>query len=233
VVGSVLLPAGAASSEFHKESWYDARHGWKAEGSRVLSTEDGGRTWHRIFPRPVASVTRTSRTAGVIGIPRRRLWTTDNGRHWHPTTLIGEQFDGKNQWLFSIGGRTSNKLYQITPWPPRHRKVKRRLIATVERREFFGIESIPGGAAVAIDLRPGFRVPEVIIWQRGAKRRLVLPTPPRWPLGVCALSGFSVNWPAITVVGKPRETEFSCITDFAVSVIWWSPDAGDTWYIGG
>lgn len=97
----------------------------------VCSTEDGGRSWHRIFQAGnglmyLLGHTRTSRKAGVASIGREDMprtlrngvfWTTDNGRHWFETTRIGRNVEGRGPNLF-WSDRFGKRLYQVRPWPP-------------------------------------------------------------------------------------------------------------------
>jgi hypothetical protein len=162
VVGGVLacVSGGLASSAIAPEkyvSWADRghRYGWTVvergpptfvgepdldpfcKGATggwmyVCSTEDGGRTWHRVFQAGnglmyLLGYTRTSRTAGVASIGREDMprtlrngvfWTIDNGRHWFETTQIGRNVEGRGRNLYWTD-RFSHRLYQVRPWPPR------------------------------------------------------------------------------------------------------------------
>jgi hypothetical protein len=98
----------------------------------LCSTEDSGRSWHRIFQAGTGlnylrDFTRTSKAAGVVSISREDalprtlrtgvFWTRDNGEHWYETNRIGslvEHRAGRLLWR-NPGG----PLYEVRPWPPR------------------------------------------------------------------------------------------------------------------
>lgn len=158
-VVSATLPVaiGAAQEPEKRVSWSDPSHrfGWIVvengaptfagdperdpfcRGARnggwmyVCSTEDGGRTWQRVFQAGnglmyLLGYTRTSRTAGVVSIGREDMprtlrngvfWTNDNGRHWYETTRIGRSVEGRGNRLF-WSDRFGKRLYEVRPWPP-------------------------------------------------------------------------------------------------------------------
>jgi hypothetical protein len=221
------------SREFNTESWPTGSLGWRTDGSAVFSSENGGRTWHRIFPKRVEilSVARTSRAAGVIGNFQRRYWTTDNGRHWRVTTRISPQFDGRGRWLFYIGGQ--RQLYRVSPWPPHGRTIRRHLISTASVGSFAQIAAVPGGVVAVIDIgeRPPYR-PKVLIRRSGTTRLTELPSGGR-ASGTCNVIGLTAEWPSINVVGQPRNPDGSCSADMDAAMVWWSPDGGQTWWIAG
>ena len=158
VVAAAVSPLSRADTPPPRISWADDRHrfGWvevgspsdpppaepRCRGARrgttegyICATENGGRTWRRIFKAGegliyIADFTRTSLTSGIVAIgreslPRRTLrngvfWTRDNGRHWYETTRIGASTEGRGRLLFWIS-RSRHVLYQVQPWPPRVR----------------------------------------------------------------------------------------------------------------
>lgn len=98
----------------------------------ICSTENGGRTWRRVFqgawPDYFSAYVRTSRLAGVVALSRddtlpRTLrnnvfWTRDNGEHWYETTRIGLHPAGRGRALYWLP-RNGRLLYQVRGWPPR------------------------------------------------------------------------------------------------------------------
>jgi hypothetical protein len=226
---SLIFVPAAGPAQFSHESWFDANHGWRANSSAVHSTEDGGATWHRIFLRPVAieRIARTSRRAGIVGGYRRRFWTADNGAHWHATKTISPMFEGRGNQVFFVAGRVREELFQVVPWPPRG-VVRKRLTKKLTVGGFAGIQPIPGGIAAAIDIgyRPPY-LPKILIRRSGANRMIQLPAS---GLGTCNVVGISVNWPAMTVVGQPRESGGDCGSSFLGAIIWWTEDGGETWW---
>lgn len=161
VTGALPVAVGAAQPPEKYVSWADPAHryGWtdvqggpptfagdpeidpfcrgaRAGGttSYVCATENGGRSWHRVFQagnglQYLLGYTRTSRTAGVASIGRddrpRTLrnavfWTIDGGRHWYETTRIGRNVEGRGKRLFWTD-RFGKRLYEVRPWPPARR----------------------------------------------------------------------------------------------------------------
>lgn len=238
VVGIALasvLPGMSLSREFNEESWPTVSLGWRNAHYAVFSTENGGRTWHRISrKRGILSVARTSRTAGVIGHPRRRYWTIDNGRHWHVTTKISPQFDGRGKWFFYLGGQRQTALYRVSPWPPRGGAIRSRLIATTSVGSFAQIAPVPGGVVAVIDIgeRAPYR-PKVLIRRNGKSRLTQLPLPGGRSSGTCNVIGLTAEWPSLNIVGQPRNPDGSCSADMEAAMAWWSHDGGQTWWIAG
>jgi hypothetical protein len=240
IVGIALasvLSGMSFSGEFNAESWPTVSLGWRTNGGAVFSTENGGRTWHRILPRPieVLNLARTSRTAGAIGNFRRRYWTIDNGLHWHATTKMSSEFDARGRWFFYIGGQRRNALYQVSPWPPRRGIIRQHLLSTASIGSFAQIAAVPGGVVAVIDIgqRPPYR-PKVLIRRNGKTSLTQLPLPEGRPFGTCNVIGLTVEWPSINVIGQPRDTDGrSCNADIQAAMSWWSIDGGKTWWIAG
>jgi hypothetical protein len=127
----VTINASAARDRIAWANWSDARHGWISCGeASVCSTENGGRSWHRIFSggNYVFSYRRTSATAGVVEAGNWAsavVWTRDNGRTWYelPNVSGGAYRDGGRGPFFGGRGRflfwhqQQQTLYQLTPWP--------------------------------------------------------------------------------------------------------------------
>ena len=79
------------------------RHAWQSREDGVYATDDGGRTWHRIYRTYAQRVVRLSTSNGVISVGtgdvsctcrERQLWTGDAGRSWHETRSLGPDFAG-------------------------------------------------------------------------------------------------------------------------------------------
>lgn len=237
VVGIALasaLPGPSSPREFNTESWPTISLGWRTDGANLFSSENGGRTWHRIFPRKIEilSVARTSRTTGIFGNFRRRYWTTDNGRHWHMTRRISPEFDGRGNWFFYIGGERRTALYQVSPWPPRAGKIRRRLISTASVGSFAQIAAVPGGVVAVIDIGQAapYR-PKVLIRRNGTTRLTQLSLPAGRPSGTCNVLSLTAEWPELSVLGQPRNIDGTCSADMEYAMVWWSPDGGQTWWI--
>ena len=125
VSASVLT---ASSEAIRSVSWADSQHGWMSgcslDDACVLSTENGGRTWHRIGSFEVEGLVRTSARGGLVfelGRPGPLVWwTRDNGRHWYQATraLVRGEPVGSGRFLFS---QTRRSIFQVRPWPPRGR----------------------------------------------------------------------------------------------------------------
>jgi hypothetical protein len=125
------FPASAARSRVVWADWPDNRHGWVGCGENALcSTEDGGRTWRKIFKggNYLFGYHRSSATAGVLEAGNWHgavLWTRDNGRTWYVLPNIngggyrdglpGPVVEGRDSFLFwHHSGRV---LSQLTGWP--------------------------------------------------------------------------------------------------------------------
>ena len=235
-------PSGVELS-FFDSSWYDSQHGWKAGLGTVLSTEDGGRRWHRIGRFDVMGLARTSRVAGVVTEtchgtgPCPSFWTRDNGRHWYlaSSRLVRGGYRGSAKFLFWPG---ETALFQVRPWPPRRKPPLRcrRIrecgppafdggaravrVASVSDGRIAELANIPGGAmAVIMPFDPATPV-RVIFHRGGANSVTTLPVIP----GVGLCEGFAsdpaVEWPKISI--------FGCVGPNRAGV-WISENGGATW----
>jgi hypothetical protein len=117
-------------------SFADALHGWASREDGVYSTDDGGRTWRRVYPRHAARLVRTSAQAGILATGDRasrcgcrmvRLWTNDGGATWHRTrAAAGGGFVGSSG---SVWWWRGGLLYRTVAWPPSARQLQGRQVA--------------------------------------------------------------------------------------------------------
>src|SRR5919201_2830820 len=154
LVGALaLVSAGSASTTFRPRgaSWLDARHAWApnnadpwpctdehltrgVSGSRVCTTEDGGKTWRSIFHggNYVFALVRTPLTTGIVSTgaySHSEWWTVDGGGHWYSTGVVYDGpapigsakakpiLRGRGHTLFWIR-RLGDTIWRIAPWPP-------------------------------------------------------------------------------------------------------------------
>jgi hypothetical protein len=204
------------------------RFGWESRASGVYSTADGGRTWRRLLPRYAARVVRTSARAGMIatGFPApacacstAQLWTSDGGRSWHRTKVVGWQFQGRGRYLYWWSGGT---LYRVTPWPARAgRPLRSRRVARFAGGTIAAAANVPGGVAVLVSNRVGGAgwddSPRVAVVRNGRMRTLRLPAAPGTPLA----RSISASWPRIVVTGASYPS--------GARVVWRSSDGGSRW----
>jgi hypothetical protein len=238
-----LLFAGS-SYAIRQVSWADSQHGWMAgcgnDNPCVLSTENGGRTWHRIGSFEVIGLVRTSARAGVVteyGHPAGPTWwTRDNGRHWFEADgLFRGEYVGSGQFLFS---QTRRAIFQVKPWPPR-RPASRRCrsycmwnggsrsvpVAHPGRGQFGGIANLPGGVLAVIDSGDDAVASSVLLRQYGRNATVRLPV----VRGVRPCSNFytadpAVHWPRIVVFGCTGTSADKAIT-------WVSEDGAHSWRV--
>lgn len=256
LAGVVALLPGSAHGASERFSWLDSQHGWASfdawvgaferpsacggELGYVCATEDGGQTWHGIFPR-VGGLTvlldRMSETAGVIAsLDRsggRYFWTRDAGRHWYQTTRVGPQFEGNSKYLF---WSLQNKLYQVRPWPPRgsaassckqwlqtlctkpqvvNAGMQSHVIARLDSGSFGTLVSIPGGVLATIRARTG--PPQVLIRQGSIHRTANLPISSQGS-SCYPINGY-VDWPTVLLTGCES------------MVLWSTRDGGRSWVV--
>jgi hypothetical protein len=108
----------------------DAKHGWRVADDKccglvVHSTENGGRSWHRIFPgdgNNTLDILRLTRLSGLVSVLHQRTypdtyWTRDNGRHWFLTDwrVLGPLYTGRRNTLYTWD---AGAVYRVSPWPP-------------------------------------------------------------------------------------------------------------------
>lgn len=119
----------------------DDEHVWAVGRRIVISTSDGGRTWHQLAPGlcpTISAVSFFSATRGVAVAGRSLLRTTDGGWHWQavnaPARVQSACFtDAAHGWLGAHGRvyRTSDggEHWRLSVAGPRERKAQRRLTA--------------------------------------------------------------------------------------------------------
>ena len=245
----ILLLAGvnalvltASSEGIRGISWADSQHGWMSGCSLddpcVLSTENGGRTWHRIGSFEVEGLVRTSARGGLVfelGRPGPLVWwTRDNGRHWYEATsaLVRGEPVGSGRFLFS---QTPRSIFQVRPWPPRGRAPRRcrsscvwnggsrsAEVAHVDQGRFAGIANLPGGVLTVIDSGDDAVPSRVLLRQHGRNTTQRLPVVDG--IRPCATDPV-VAWPRIAVFGctdsRPPDN----------AITWVSEDGGRTWRV--
>jgi hypothetical protein len=231
-------------------SWADSTHGWKTGVDRktnvpiVLSTENGGRTWHRIGSGfAVGGLVRTSVSAGVVvGDQDGPIWwwTRDNGRHWYqaPERLISGEFQGSGRFLFWTS-KDLKTIFQVRPWPPRgaaprgcrrpgncylpvSAKARAVAVARLSNDGFSSLTNVPGGILAVVVSRPPSSRARVFLRQSGRNQMIELPTVtgvrPCFNLGQEPV----VTWPKIVVFGCAGTT---------ATVAWVSEDGGKAWQV--
>jgi hypothetical protein len=181
---AVPARAGPAAPEAPgHSSWLDAKHGWVSRETGVFATDDGGRTWSRIYAQPATTVVRTSRAAGVIRIATvapgcacaYNLWTTDGGKHWTATRAFGGELIGRGRTLYWLadGGL---EIRQVLPWPP-GRQIRSQTVASVQEGRFVSLALVPGGVAGLAKGPTGG--PSIVVAKGGGKNEVLeLPQPP-------------------------------------------------------
>jgi hypothetical protein len=230
-------------------SWADSTHGWKAGYDRqknaglVLSTENGGRNWHRIGSGIVVTgLVRTSVSAGVVVDAEGPVWwwTRDNGRHWYqaPERLISGEFQGNGRYLFWTSEDLMT-IFQVRPWPPRgaaprscrrpgncylavSAKARAVAVARITDGAFSALTNTPGGILAVVVSRPPSPRVRVLLRQTGRNQMIELPT----VTGVRAC--FSLGQEP--VVAWPKIVVFGCAGTSA-TVAWVSEDAGKAWRV--
>jgi hypothetical protein len=242
VTASVLT---ASSEAIRGISWADSQHGWMSgcslDDTCVLSTENGGRTWHRIGSFEVEGLVRTSARGGLVfelGRPGPLVWwTRDNGRHWYEAThsLVRGEPVGNGRFLFS---QTRSSIFQVRPWPPRGRAPGRCRfcvwnggsrsveVAHVDQGQFAGIANLPGGVLAVIDSGDDAVPSRVLLRQHGRNTRMRLPV----VAGIRPCANF---YSADPVVAWPRIAVFGCTGSSSPdkAITWVSEDGGRTWRV--
>jgi PQQ-like domain len=204
-------------------SFSDAKHGWQSREDGVYATNDGGRTWRRIYNRQAVRVVRTSARAGVISVgtptvtcacATRKLVTLDGGRTWSDTQRISGNFQGRGSLLFWWSG---GSLFRVQAWPAAAHISSRPVAHT--QGTIVSAMNVPGGVVALVDRQE--KAPQVII-SRGATSVVTLPA-----AGPAVnVQGIRGSWPLLLVDG----------TDYAhpaagpdPKVEWRSTDGGANW----
>jgi hypothetical protein len=217
---AVSRPQAAPSALRAYTSTLDGRHRWQSRENGVFSTDNGGRTWRRIYPTYAQRVLRLPRGRGVISVTsgsgchcdQRQLWTSDGGRHWHETHALAPAFTGSGSTVYSWNSDTIREA----AWPP-----VRSHTDTTLPEEVADLATIPGGVvALLTDAGKSWdNVPRVAI-VRG--KRISTDTLPD-EVGQVTARSLSVAWPTVVV----RTYVF---TDRGrVTVHWRSVNGGKSW----
>jgi hypothetical protein len=217
---AVSRPQAAPSALRAYTSTLDSRHRWQSRENGVFSTDNGGRTWRRIYPTYAQRVLRLPRGRGVISVTsgsachcdQRQLWTSDGGRHWHETHALAPAFTGSGSTVYSW---TSDSIREAA-WPP----VRSHNDATLPE-EVADLATIPGGVvALLTDAGKSWDNVARVAIVRG--KRISTATLPD-EIGQVTARSLSVAWPTVVV----RTYVF---TDRGrVTVHWRSVNGGKSW----
>jgi hypothetical protein len=214
-------------------SFADALHGWASREDGVYSTDDGGRTWSRIYPHYAAKLTRTSAQAGILATGDRvsrcgcrmvRLWTGDAGATWHTTKeAAGGGFVGAAGTLWWWRG---GRLFRAVSWPPAG-ELKGRNVAHL-RGVIVDVVPVPDGVLALMSNRiAGLgldRSPRLLLVQSAGVRVLRLPG-----VGGDVLArAVDASWPGVTVHGFDV-TAFTRGEEGQVT--WKTLDGGRSWRV--
>jgi PQQ-like domain len=216
--------AGPVSTVRGYRSSSDAKHRWQSREDGVFSSDDGGRTWQRIYASPAVRIARSSARDGVIAVgspaPRcncttTRLWTDDNGASWHATARIGPNFDGSGSNFYWWGNGTLN---QVAEWPPRA-GIRSRTIASTTGA-IVDDALLPDGLVALVDRRSA--PPQVIITRSGKTHTVTLPSAGT----ATTVRTIAAAWPVLTVAGRSYASPAAGPDPV---VTWRSTDGGATW----
>jgi PQQ-like domain len=228
-----LAAAGAPTATASAVSWAGASDAWESRSTGVFASENGGRSWHEIYPEPALALLRLSPTAGVIELGvapgpcmcvTRKLWTADDGRTWHETDRIGGDFTGAGDDLYWWQG---DDLYLIPGFPPAGADpaLTARLVDDVPAGTIVGATPIAGGVAALVSNRVAGQhwdsAPRVLIAHGADVRTVTLPAAD--PLGEVLAEQIAAEGSRLTVTG----TDFAA--DPASRVTWSSSDGGASW----
>jgi hypothetical protein len=208
------------------------RLAWASRENGVFATEDGGRTWRRIYAFHADRVVRASRTAGLIstgfpavacGCRTRILWTTDGGRRWREARGVGARFEVSGRRLAWHDGRTLRE----TAWPPARGTVRSSVVARFSAQRIVGLEAAPGGFVALLSNRvrgQGWdNAPRVLVRRDGRSNVMTLPSTP----GRVLARDLLVTWPRIVVAGR----SYTPVRGGTALVGWRSNDGGATWSV--
>ncbi len=213
-------PQAAASGLRAYTSQFDSRHRWQSRENGVFSTDDGGRTWRRIYPTYAQRALRLSATRGVISVTsgsachceQRQLWTADGGRSWNETRALTPSFTGSGRTVFSWSGTT----VRAASWPPRRSRPFASFpealadVAAVPE----GVAALLTGAGKSWDNTPRLAI------VRGKKiSTVMLPDEP----GQVIARSIRVMWPTVVV------RTFVFTEHGRETVHWRSPNGGRSW----
>jgi hypothetical protein len=215
-------------------SWADSRHGWESRASGVFATEDGGRSWRRVYAEPALAIARLSRTTGLIDVgvspgpcmcTTRKLWTADAGRTWHSTNAVGDAFLGSAGVLYWWQGGALHALAKL-PLHAGPRALSSRPAASVSDGVIVGAAAIPDGIVALVTRRVGGQgwdtAPRLLVAHGTSASMVELPATTGRPLA----DEVDVRWPTIVVTARDY------VPDPTRVVAWRSSDGGKTWETG-
>jgi hypothetical protein len=202
-------------------SWSDKQHGWQSRGSGVYSTDDGGKSWRRIFATYAQRVLRLGPARGVISVGtgsvscncrERQLWTADGGRTWHETRALGPDFTGVGSTLYSWAG---NQVRRAS-WPPTASALAATLPEAVA-----DAAPVPGGAAALLTAagHDWDNMARVAFVRGDTTSFAQLPAAP----GRVLARALTVAWPEVVV----RTYMFG--DSGRRTILWRSTNGGSTW----
>ena len=221
----VAAAAGPATDLPGYESASDAMHRWASRENGVFSSDDGGKTWHRIYPSPAVDLVRTSSRDGVIAVgspasacncATTRLWTNDDGRSWQATDRIGPSFDGRGSRLYWW---QSGSLYAVDDWPPEGSFSSHKIASAAGT--IVDAAVLPDGLAALVDRRT--LAPQVVITRSGTTQTVTLPA-----VAAATVRSISAQWPALTVTGHSYASPQAGPDP---TVTWHTRDGGATWTV--
>jgi hypothetical protein len=228
-------PTGTAGSALPEHrSFADALHGWASREDGVYSTDDGGRTWARIYRHSAAKLVRTSARDGILATGDRvsrcgcrivRLWTSDGGVTWRRTPKgAGGGFVGSSAALWWWRG---GLLYRTVAWPPSAGVLQARQVAHLPG-VIVEADAVPDGVLALVTNRvagAGFDTSPRLLLVQG--RRVSVLRLPRVS-GDVLVRSLETAWPYATV----RAVDVTAFTRGEVGqVVWRTPDGGRTWSV--
>ena len=235
LASALSRPVGNGESGLPEHrSFADELHGWASREDGVYATDDGGRSWSRIYPRSANRLVRTSARAGIVSTGDRvsacgcrtvRLWTDDDGARWHRTgeaAANGFVAVSGTLWWWR-GGR----LYRAVAWPPGRVGLHGRHVAHLPGA-IVDADPVPGGAVALVSRRVGGvgldNSPRLLLVQGRRVRVLRLPHAG----GDVLARSVDAAWPTLTVHGFDV-TAFT--RDEEGTITWRSLDGGRTWAV--
>ena len=204
-------------------SWPDKRNGWQSRENGVFSTDDGGKTWSRIYPRYAQRVLRLAGGAGVISVGdpgpcdcgQRQLWTTDGGRSWHETKALSPSFAASGAAVYTWSGNSIRR----SAWPP-----SRSSPLKTFGEEIADVAPVPGGIAVLLTEagKSWDNNARVAVIRNGSAASLMLPAEP----GRVTARALQVMWPTVVV------RTYVYTDGGRRTVLWRSTNGGKSWEAG-
>lgn len=201
-------------------SWSDARHGWQSRETGVYATDDGGKTWRRVYRMYAQRVLRVSAQRGVISIgpaggcecTQRQLYTGDGGRTWHVTRALSKRFAGQGAAIYTWSGDVVSRA----SWPPAHAT---RMMSFAH--EVADVAPVPGGfVALLTTVGQSYDTPaHITVFVNDLARTLALPE----VAGRVLARTVTVRWPSIVVRG------YLFTANGRRTILWTSGNGGASW----